>query len=80
MAAGLGLPFSRSQLKGTDEVKYNPHQKLPTFWDEDIYAVRPIVPDVVLLHAAESDFRQYQELWRFRSVDQLLAKAGRRSL
>lgn len=81
MAAALGLPFFPiAALKGTDEVKYNPLIKkfTPPFGDEDIYAVQPIAPDVVLLHAAESDpFGNIRNYGAFRSVDQLLAKAGK---
>lgn len=82
MAAANGVPFQPvSAWSGSDVIALNPliePLKSP-FGGEEIYAVRALNPDLVLLHAQEGDeYGNIRNLSTMTYADALMARAGRK--
>lgn len=82
LAAAEGVPFHPiSAVKGTDLLKVNPLlKKMKSPFDgQDVYAVAPIQPDLVLIHAQEADiYGNVRHLSMLPFADPLIARAARR--
>jgi glutaconate CoA-transferase subunit A len=83
MAAAEGIPFHPVDAwNGTDIVKHNPlikKIKSPFEENKELYAVKPIKPDVVLLHAQESDrYGNIRYLSSHPFGDTIMARAGKK--
>jgi glutaconate CoA-transferase subunit A len=79
-ASALGLPFFPVDAwRGTQVVEHNPFVTALPDPFAGTFAVRPLVPDVALLHGAEGDeFGNVRSYAPMRSMDQYLAAASRK--
>lgn len=80
-AAASGLPFYPvAAWHGSDVIKINPLATTMTspFGGETLHAVKPISPDLVLLHAQEADeYGNVRHLSTMTYSDALMARAGK---
>jgi glutaconate CoA-transferase subunit A len=81
MAAANGVPFQPvTAWAGSDILGLNPliQEMDSPFGEGKLYAVPPIVPDLVLLHAQEGDeFGNVRHLSTMTYADALMARAGK---
>jgi glutaconate CoA-transferase subunit A len=81
MAAANGVPFQPvTAWAGSDILHLNPliREMTSPFGEGKLYAVPPIEPDIVLLHAQEGDeFGNVRHLSTMTYADALMARAGK---